>query len=783
MPKVLIVQPIADAGVRALLDAGYEVERLEDHSLDGLKNAIARVEAVLVRDAAIARDVMAAGKSVKVISRHGVGMERIDLAAAAELGIRVTNTPQANSVSVAEHVVALMLALAKNVRTLDRATRSGAFELRHTCLGVELRGKVLGIVGLGKVGSQLARIASLGLGMKMLAFDPYQSMPMAGVELTSSWDRLFASADFVSLNLPLNPETRGIVGMREFRLMQPSAYLINCSRAEVVNEAELIQALRERVIAGAGLDVFAHEPPAPDHPLLCLDNVVLTPHTAAHTRDAMMNMATHAAQGIIEVLSGRQPSWPVPSGPTKTAMTEPATAPSHLIRNREQLLAHGQRTSRKHALEIIEAGIRGADPGVGTRRLVKLDGEVLHAGPVAIALAGVDRIYVVGAGKASWPIAAALEEILGSRIAGGIVVVKRGEQRPLKWIEVHQAGHPIPDGDSVEAARKLLRFAEQVGPRDMVLAAVTGGASALVTSPPEGLGLDDIQAITDLLFRSGATIREMNIVRRHLCRLKGGRLVSLFQPAQVVTLTLNTAPDGMPWPDLCLPDPTTFEDAIDVLQRRRLWTHAPAAVCEYLERSRGNSQLETVKSFEGFRASLVYVGDPESACEAAGRRAGELGYTPVILSTRLEGEAKDVGIMLAGIAGEIVSRGRPFRSPCALLSGGETTVTVGSATGRGGPNLETAVAFATRFSQNAPVVLACVDTDGTDGPTDVAGGIVDAESRSRAAREEADLEAVLHSHDSLSALAALGDAIVTGQTGVNVMNLRVLLIGCEEKEP
>jgi glycerate-2-kinase/phosphoglycerate dehydrogenase-like enzyme len=719
---------------------------------------------------------------VKVISRHGVGMERIDLAAAAELGIRVTNTPQANSVSVAEHVVALMLALAKNVRTLDRATRSGAFELRHTCLSVELRGKVLGIVGLGKVGSQLARIASLGLGMKILAFDPCQSMPMAGVELASSWDRLFALADFVSLNLPLNPETRGIVGMREFRLMKASAYLINCSRAELVNEAELIQALREKVIAGAGLDVFAHEPPAPDNPLLCLDNVVLTPHTAAHTRDAMINMATHAAQGIIEVLSGRQPSWPVPFTPTETLAPILTAAHSHLIRNREQLLDHGQRTLRKHALEVIETGICAADPGAGTRKLVKLDGEVLYVGPLAIAMADVDRVYVVGVGKASWPIAAALEEILGSRIAGGLVVVKRGEQRPLKRIEVHQAGHPIPDAYSVEAARKMLRFAEQAGPRDVVLAPVTGGASALVTLPPAGLDLGDIQAITDLLLRSGATIREINMVRRHLCRLKGGRFVSLFQPAHVVTLTLNTAPDGSPWPDLCLPDPTTFEDAIDVLQQLRLWPHTPAAVREYLERSRGNSELETVKSFEGFRATLVHVGDPESACEAAARRAGELGYTPVILSTRLEGEAKDVGIMLAGIAGEIVSRGRPFRPPCALISGGETTVTVGSATGRGGPNLETAVAFATRFSQDAPVVLACVDTDGDDGPTDVAGGIVDAHSRSRAVREDADLDALLHSHDSLSALAALGDAIITGQTGVNVMNLRVLLIGGNEEK-
>ncbi len=454
-------------------------------------------------------------------------------------------------------------------------------------------------------------------------------------------------------------------------------------------------------------------------------------------------------------------------------MSAPEDTP--IVVNREELVSHGRRQVRADALAIIEAGIRGAHPARGVRRLVSLAGDVLRIGDRRIDLSGVEHVWVVGAGKASLAIARALEGLLGERISGGIVAVKRGQPGRLERIEVRQAGHPVPDDDSVAAARRLIEVLDGAGERDLVLAAVTGGASALATLPPDGVELADVQAVTGRLLNCGAVIQQINTVRRHLCRLKGGRLVAHARPAEVVTFTLDTVHAGMPWPDMCLPDPTTFQDAIDVLEGLGLWQAAPRRVREFLAAARGREDLETLKSLEGARSSIVSVGDPVAACEAAAACARRLGYAPAILATGIEGEARHVGTVLAAIASEIAARRRPFAPPCAVISGGETTVTVRPAGGRGGPNQETVLAFALGFAAEADLAFVSVDTDGTDGPTDIAGGIADGLTRARAEDAGIDLAGALRRHDSTAALTALGDAVVTGHTGTNVMNLRAIV--------
>ena len=447
-----------------------------------------------------------------------------------------------------------------------------------------------------------------------------------------------------------------------------------------------------------------------------------------------------------------------------------------IIKNYHELLAHGQRKMREAALEIIQAGIKGANPGVGTCETVKLSGHNLLVGKKEYDLRHTNHIYVVGAGKGAFPIAESLEKILGSYIHKGIVAVKKGDKRRLGRIEVIEAGHPIPDEDSVIAARKILETAKAAGKGDLVFAAITGGSSALAALPPEGIKLEEMQELTDLLLKSGAPIRDINAVRKHLSQLGGGLLVSHIQPAEAITLTLDTRAKGLPWPDMCLPDPSTFQDAIDVLNYYDLWNVVSPSMKQYLLAGKEKPGLETVKSFEGMKASLIGVASPSRACEAAAKQAQELGYNPAILSTHIDGEAAVVGICLAGITREIIEKKRPFSPPCALISGGEMTVSVAESSGVGGPNQEFVLSFADQLGATDKVCCASVDTDGSDGPTDIAGGIVDGETLTRAKKSNINMASFLKNHNSSAALKMLEDTIITGHTGTNIVDLRVILI-------
>jgi D-3-phosphoglycerate dehydrogenase / 2-oxoglutarate reductase len=311
--RVLIPQDIVEEGKAWLRARGYEIKMGSGITPEAIAADVADCEAILARTAPFPARVLEAGKKLRVIGRHGIGYDNIDVARAAELGIWVTNTPEANAGSVAEFALGCIIALARNFIRSDRETRAGNWEIRNRMTGSDLEGKVLGIVGLGRIGRRLARKAALGLEMKVVGYDPYLSPEAFPEHVTpvKNWEELFASSDYISLHLPGGADNKGIVGRKEFSLMRKTACLINASRGDVVNEAELVEALKNGIIAGAALDVFAQEPPEENNPLFTLDNVLLTPHNAALTREAMLRMALSAAQGIDEVLSGKRPAWPV----------------------------------------------------------------------------------------------------------------------------------------------------------------------------------------------------------------------------------------------------------------------------------------------------------------------------------------------------------------------------------------------------------------------------------------------------------------------------------------
>nr|WP_245203688.1 hydroxyacid dehydrogenase [Ammoniphilus resinae] len=309
---IYIPQDIIDDAKDFLIQRGYLLKFGTGMDQATLIAEAEECDAILVRTAEISEQVITAAKQLKIIAKHGVGLDNIDVQAATARGITVTNAPLANANSVAEHVMALILGLSKNLRATDQELRKGNFEIRNQLIGMDLEGKILGIAGLGRIGRLVAKKASAGFGMKVIGYDPYMKSSFPSeVEKVDHWEQLFRASDIVSLHLPLSKETKGIVGWQEFSWMKPSALFINASRGEVVREEDLVEALRSGQIKGAGLDVFEVEPPLDDNPLFALENVLVTPHNAALTEQGRRKMAFHAAMEIDRVLSGEQPEWPV----------------------------------------------------------------------------------------------------------------------------------------------------------------------------------------------------------------------------------------------------------------------------------------------------------------------------------------------------------------------------------------------------------------------------------------------------------------------------------------
>lgn len=309
--KVLITENIYEEGKEYLRSRGYEIKMASNISENVLVEEVKDCDAILVRMANITENIMKSGKRLKVISKFGVGVDNIDVKAASSLGIRVTNSPESNKNSVAEYTMGLILGLAKKLVIYDRELRGGNFQIRKH-FGMDIEGKTLGIIGVGNIGKLVALKASKGFGMKVIGFKRNTaSSQIDGMELTEDLDYVLKNSDFVSLHVPLTEETKGMIGKRELSLMKSEAFLINTARGEVVDEDALLEVLLKNKIAGAAVDVFKGEVPSKDNPLFKLENVIVTPHTAAHTEEAGIRMSVQPAIGIDEVLSGREPSWPV----------------------------------------------------------------------------------------------------------------------------------------------------------------------------------------------------------------------------------------------------------------------------------------------------------------------------------------------------------------------------------------------------------------------------------------------------------------------------------------
>ena len=419
-----------------------------------------------------------------------------------------------------------------------------------------------------------------------------------------------------------------------------------------------------------------------------------------------------------------------------------------------------------------EAALAAGDVTPLVAAALARDGDRLLTGPLTLELPGVRRVLVLGCGKASGAMARAVEGVLGDRITGGFVVVKDGSGVPTRVVELAEAGHPVPDARGQAASAKLLALACAAGAEDLIIFLVSGGGSALTPAPAPPITLEEKQAVTRLLLAAGATIGELNAVRKHISELKGGQLARAAAPARVLTLALSDVV-GDPLDVIAsgptAPDPTTFGDALGVLRRRRVTDRIPEAVRARLEAGLRGEVDETPKPGDPVfgRVTNLVIGNNALIVDAAVAAARRLGYRPELLTRSLEGEAREV-------ARELVERARALEPPACLLAAGETTVTVRGA-GRGGRCQEFALAAAVALAGDPSLTVLAAGTDGTDGPTDAAGGLVDGTTVPRGRAAGRDAAQALADNDAYEFLRAAGDLLVSGATNTNLLDLYILL--------
>jgi glycerate 2-kinase len=433
--------------------------------------------------------------------------------------------------------------------------------------------------------------------------------------------------------------------------------------------------------------------------------------------------------------------------------------------------------ARTAVLEIMNAAIESADPYAAVRRSLRVAGDRLVVSGKELPLSG--RVYLLAFGKAACAMARAAAEILGERIEEGIIVTKYGyaEECPkTERLRVIEAGHPVPDENSLLGGKLGLELAEKVGENDVLLVLISGGGSALFLLPEEGISLEDKIKTNELLLKSGAKIYEINTVRKHISAVKGGKLAKRVR-GTIVSLILSDVV-GDPLEAIAsgptVKDPTTFKDAHRILRLYGVWDKLPESVRRHIELGLEGKAEETLKEDLPNVHNFI-VGSNILACETAKRKAKELGYNAEILTTTLEGEAKEVALAIGSIIQEIVRNDRPLRKPAVLIAGGEWTVTIEGEAGLGGPNQEFALSIARKIAGLDAVVLA-VDTDGTDGPTDAAGGIVDGRTLGLLEKTGVDVEEALRRHDAYHALEKVGALLKTGPTGTNVNSMVIAVI-------
>lgn len=439
--------------------------------------------------------------------------------------------------------------------------------------------------------------------------------------------------------------------------------------------------------------------------------------------------------------------------------------------------------AHEHLCRIRDAALEAVDPSQAVKQTLRLEDNVLSLGERSWSLDDRERVLLVGGGKASVPMAEAAISVLGSALTAGVIVTKyeHAAGHTLdESVQVIEAGHPVPDEQGVRGAEIVMRLLADVTARDLVIVLLSGGGSALLSLPVEGISLQDLRTLTDLLLKSGATIDELNAVRKHLSRLKGGQLARAINPSESVVLMLSdVVGDKL---DVIAsgptaPDPTTFEDAWAVLERYDILESVPSAVREHLSRGCAGAIPDTPKPDDPIfrRVHHHLVGSNRVAARAAVSAAEALGYRALLLTTFIEGEAREVARVAVALAKGIRFYGDPLTPPACLVWGGETTVTI-RGEGKGGRNQELALAAALAMEDLPDVSIMALATDGTDGPTDAAGAIVDGETLARARAQGFQPRQALDENNSYPLLEAVGALLRTGPTGTNVNDLLVILV-------
>jgi glycerate-2-kinase len=452
--------------------------------------------------------------------------------------------------------------------------------------------------------------------------------------------------------------------------------------------------------------------------------------------------------------------------------------------NQTQIINNGSnkiyRHLRRDSLKILEATLLSIDPKKAISNMVKREGNLLIIKNISYDLEKYNRILVIGGGKAGGRMAEAIEDLLGDLIYEGSINIPRSQnQYSLKQIKLNQCSHPIPDIDGVKGVKKILDIIKGSSEKDLIICLLSGGGSALMPLPVEGIDLKDLQEITSILLKNGATINDINVVRKHLDGFKGGQLLRSCRKSDVLTLIISDV-IGDPLDIIAsgptAPDNSTYNDAIFILKKFGAWTSAPDNIIKWLEKGVQGKIAETPKPDDPLfkKVQNIIVANNLIALETAQNEAKKLGYNSLILSSSIEGEAKIIGGIYASIAREIVLNNRPIQLPAAIIAGGETTVKV-HGPGKGGRNQELVLGAVKKIT-DLPCLIISIGTDGIDGPTDSAGGLVDGATLSRSQKIGINLDLTMSENDSYNYLDKLGDLIKTGVTGTNVNDIHLLLL-------
>lgn len=436
---------------------------------------------------------------------------------------------------------------------------------------------------------------------------------------------------------------------------------------------------------------------------------------------------------------------------------------------------------RDQAKEIISAAIEAVKPDRLIRESVRRAGEILRIGEQSFNLNRFEKIFVIGAGKASAPMAREMENVLGERLTDGMVTVKYGHGQPCRKIKIREASHPVIDQNGLSASEQILQMVDTAGKNDLVICLISGGGSALLEKLPEGISLSDLQKLFELLLNCGATIDEINTVRKHLSLVKGGQLARAIAPATCLSLILSDV-IGDPLESIAsgptAPDPTTFSDAWQVIEKYRLESALPASIGNYLKKGVAGEAPETLKPGDPIFRNVhnLILGNNLKALQAAREKAKEFGYQPLILTSRVQGEAREVARVLAAMVQDVLTNALPVSRPACLLLGGETTVTL-RGKGKGGRNQELALAaLLTMKNFRKDYLIVSCGTDGTDGPTDAAGGMASPQVWENARAQGVDPLPFLENNDAYHFFRKTGGLIMTGPTGTNVMDIILALI-------